>query len=582
MSRMSGPAGSSAAPFMLRRKQSFTRYSIVSTTPLRPRYCGYRANTPIHEPVSRRPSSRWQLVQRSLLPTWFGKLSRVAVSRARPRRTASPYGPAGMTVSAAVAVREGAAFEQPARLVKPRKTAKVLGRTRRDIPAFPQAATFCAVRLSKHAYPPLRIAMIAPLLASLLLVVQNRPALDSATVTRVLNQLKASDSAVCALAGEALTNYGGFWGHAFADPGMPMPQPMPTPMPMPGGGGGGFHVNMHGRTRDLDPAVLRAFRAVIRDDNRCVRNIAARVLGNRGGSEMYDLFLGLLRDPRADLRETGALGLGEVEDSRAIGPLSDALGRDESPAVRMTAAWALGEIEDKVAIDPLTRALGDRAPDVRRTAAWALGEIDDARAWRPLSVALSDPVEEVRLVAVWALGEIQDASAVPLLSTATKDRDPRVRQQAAWALGEIEKAEGIAPLEALMRDPVADVRETAIWALGEIEDGGAVPALTVALKDNDPEVRVLAAWALAEIEDDRAVEPLVEALKDRDEDVRATAAWALGEIESPRARAGLTAAQRDDVGSVRHAATWALRQIDDNDDDPHVHVRVRPHVKVKP
>jgi len=32
--------------------------------------------------------------------------------------------------------------------------------------------------------------MIAPLLASLLLVVQNRPALDSATVTRVLNQLK--------------------------------------------------------------------------------------------------------------------------------------------------------------------------------------------------------------------------------------------------------------------------------------------------------------------------------------------------------------------------------------------------------
>src|SRR5437667_10931626 len=136
MSRMSGPAGSSAAPFMLRRKQSFTRYSIVSTTPLRARYCGYRANTPIHEPVSRRPSSRWQLVQRSVLPTWLGKLSRVAGDSARPRRTASPYGPAGMTESAAAAVREGAAFEQPARLVMPRKTAKVLGRTRRDIPAF--------------------------------------------------------------------------------------------------------------------------------------------------------------------------------------------------------------------------------------------------------------------------------------------------------------------------------------------------------------------------------------------------------------------------------------------------------------
>src|SRR3989475_6579938 len=384
MSRMSRPAGSSAAPFMLRRKQSFTRYSIVSTTPLRPRYCGYRANTPIHEPVSRRPSSRWQLVQRSLLPTWFGKLSRVAVSSARPRRTASPYGPAGMTESAAAAVREGAAFEQAARLVMPSKTAKVLGRTRRDIPAFPQAATFCATRLSKRAYPPPRIAMIAPLLVSLLLVVQNRPALDSATVTRVLNQLKSSDSSVCALAGEALTNYGGFWGHRFADPGMPMPQPMPTPMPMPGGGGGGFHVNMHENTRDIDPAVLRAFRAVIRDDNRCVRNIAARGLGSRGGSESYNLLLGMLKDARADLRATGALGLGEREDTRAIGPLSDALSGDAGPVGRTTAAWALGQIDEKTAIGALTRALGDRAPEVRRTAAWALGEIEDKGAVQPL------------------------------------------------------------------------------------------------------------------------------------------------------------------------------------------------------
>src|SRR5882762_8440574 len=132
MSRMSGPDGSSAVPFILRRKQSLTRYSIVSTTPLRARYCGYRANTPTHEPVSRRPASRWQLVQRNLLPTWLGKLSRVVVSSARPRRTASPYGPAGMVESAATAAREGAGFEQPPRAVMPSKTVRVLGRTRRD------------------------------------------------------------------------------------------------------------------------------------------------------------------------------------------------------------------------------------------------------------------------------------------------------------------------------------------------------------------------------------------------------------------------------------------------------------------
>src|SRR3989442_10148047 len=299
--------------------------------------------------------------------------------------------------------------------------------------------------------------MIAPLLASLLLVAKTRPAFDSATVTRVLNQLKASDSSVCALAGKALTNYGGFWGHRFADRGMPMHQPMPTPMPMPGGGGDGFHVNMHENTRDMDPAVLRAFRAVIRDDNRCVRNIAARVLGNRGGSGSYNLFIGMLKDARADFRETGALGLGERGDTRAISPLSDALSGDASPVVRMTAAWALGEIEEKTAVGALTRALADRAPEVRRTAAWALGEIEDKSAVRPLSAALNDDVLEVRLTAVWALGEIEDASAGPLLATASKEREARVRQQAGWAVGENEGGQGNAPPEALMREPVANV-----------------------------------------------------------------------------------------------------------------------------
>ena len=144
--------------------------------------------------------------------------------------------------------------------------------------------------------------MIAPLLGSLLLVAppQVQPQLDSATVIRILSQLRTSDSAICALAGQALTNYGGFWGWSNSDPGMPMPRPMPTPMPMPRGGGGGVHVEMHERGSDINPAVLRAFRAFIRDDNRCVRNIAARVLGRHGGSNAYDLFVALLRESRPE------------------------------------------------------------------------------------------------------------------------------------------------------------------------------------------------------------------------------------------------------------------------------------------
>jgi len=40
---------------------------------------------------------------------------------------------------------------------------------------------------------------------------------------------------------------------------------------------------MHGGHRPgIDTPTLGAFRAVLRDDNRCIRTIAARVLGNHG------------------------------------------------------------------------------------------------------------------------------------------------------------------------------------------------------------------------------------------------------------------------------------------------------------
>src|SRR5258707_10703231 len=86
--------------------------------------------------------------------------------------------------------------------------------------------------------------------ASSLLAVQASAPLDSAEIARVLAQLKVSDSTVCELAGQALTNYGWMWrgGRDYSNVGMPMPRPMPTPMPMPGGGGGMgiMHDVMHG------------------------------------------------------------------------------------------------------------------------------------------------------------------------------------------------------------------------------------------------------------------------------------------------------------------------------------------------
>src|SRR6184192_4527788 len=56
--------------------------------------------------------------------------------------------------------------------------------------------------------------------------------MDSSAVARVLALLKTSDSTVCDLAGQAISNSWGFPGEPRLLP-TPMPMPMPTPIPMP-------------------------------------------------------------------------------------------------------------------------------------------------------------------------------------------------------------------------------------------------------------------------------------------------------------------------------------------------------------
>src|SRR5882672_9860883 len=120
---------------------------------------------------------------------------------------------------------------------------------------------------------PVEVVMSVPLLIAVSLALQGPTRLDSAEVARVLGLLKVSDSVVCDLAGQSLTNYGDFWVRDFSYTSMPMPRPMPTPMPMPGGGGavagimGDVMLGDHGHRHGIDTATLGAFRAVLRDDN---------------------------------------------------------------------------------------------------------------------------------------------------------------------------------------------------------------------------------------------------------------------------------------------------------------------------
>ena len=245
---------------------------------------------------------------------------------------------------------------------------------------------------------------------------------DAAAVNSLLASLRIADPAVCEMAGRTLTNQWG-WGSESGDEPMPEPmQPMPVPMPMPFASGGlniaGPNVGRRGGIA-LDAKVVAIFRTALRDQSRCVRRIAARMVAREQPTWAASEFGALAKDDDAGLREIGLLGLGELEDARTIGAMTSALG-DRDVNVRAMAAWALGQLEDPGAIAALGKALGDESPLVRRRAAWALGEIEDEGALSPLERALRDRDPSVRRTAVWAMGEIESAKAVPMLRDAAR------------------------------------------------------------------------------------------------------------------------------------------------------------------
>ena len=205
-----------------------------------------------------------------------------------------------------------------------------------------------------------------------------------------------------------------------------------------------------------------------------------------------------LQDPSSSVREAAAENLGDLGNTRAVGPLIKALS-DTDSEVRGWAVYALGDLNDTRAVDPLILALNDTAPNVRGYAALSLGQLGDTRAVDPL---------------------IQTLSA--------KDSDDRA--SAAQALGELKDPRAVNPLILSLKDGNSDVRWCAAEALGKLNDTRVVGPLIQALKDEEYMVRGRAAEALGNLGDTRAIEPLIPSLKDKDEYVQSAAKDALTKL----------------------------------------------------
>jgi len=147
----------------------------------------------------------------------------------------------------------------------------------------------------------------------------------------------------------------------------------------------------------------------------------------------------MLRDAKPGLRETGALGLGELEDSRALGPLSDALG-DAEVTVRARAAGGAGRDRRDGGDRPPARALKTALPRyvASRRGLWARSK--DVRACRPLGDALNDAVARRASDGCVGVGEIEDEAAVRSLRPPPRTTSQSPTSGGVGARGDRERA----------------------------------------------------------------------------------------------------------------------------------------------
>ncbi|TWT51968.1 putative lyase [Thalassoglobus neptunius] len=192
----------------------------------------------------------------------------------------------------------------------------------------------------------------------------------------------------------------------------------------------------------LDLDVVEFVANIATDRNRAdlVREESAVLLGRIQQPEARNRLLDFTRDEDAVVRELGAVGLGEDNDSATILPLIGQLS-DSVNKVRNVAERSLlkrSEAVSSVGVEPLVELLSHSAVLTRSPAARLLGQTKDQRALQPLIRQLKSEEWLDRMWAANGLGSLGISKAISeLQQLAKKDPKNRVRASAVEALGEL-------------------------------------------------------------------------------------------------------------------------------------------------
>jgi len=115
------------------------------------------------------------------------------------------------------------------------------------------------------------------------------------------------------------------------------------------------------------------------DSDPGLQKVTFKALGEIGSEEATQPLANKLEMDNDNVRPHAARALGLLGDTRAIGPLSDALADDESANVRSAAAWALRQIGTEEALEAAADYVDDRSYLVQHEAELAAEALDAGR-----------------------------------------------------------------------------------------------------------------------------------------------------------------------------------------------------------
>lgn len=241
----------------------------------------------------------------------------------------------------------------------------------------------------------------------------------------------------------------------------------------------------------------------LKDREDEVRSAACLALGSfKDPSTFDDITNVLLDDPRIEVRQAAAQGLGNTGHPAALPYLLEALHdsywwyeREYAAGDLLTAIEKMGA----TAVEPLIEALQDKEGTVRKFAAALLGRLGDPRAIEPLSMALYDMHHEVGEISAEALARF-GAPAVEVLAEALHHPEMWIRIHAVEALAKIKNSRVVPVLLEMLSDPEREVQKHVIQSLGKQKDPRVMAALQKIVTNRaDREFHALAKQAIEDL-----------------------------------------------------------------------------------